>query len=147
VAIRKWRGSFAAMTILLPIVLLIVQAATVPDFTAAVDAYRAAIVAGDKAALDRLLHADFLIMSGDGQYRDKAGELADLVAEGFAVHEFRLDEPRYRVVGTTGMATGILRWRMTFQGRESTVERRTTMTWARDGSHWQMIGQHVSRLK
>jgi ketosteroid isomerase-like protein len=36
---------------------------------------------------------------------------------------------------------------MTFNGRESTVERRTTMTWARAGDRWQMIAQHVSRVK
>jgi len=123
------------------------QSDAASDFTAAVDAYRAAIVAGDRPALDRLLHADFLITSGDGQTRDKAGELADLVGDGFKVHEFRLDEPRFRTFGNTGVATGILRWRMTYQGRESAIERRTTMTWIKDGARWSLVAQHVSRLK
>ena len=117
------------------------------DLTAAVDQYRAAIVKGDRETLAKLFHDDFVITSGDGQTRDKAGELADLVADGFTVHEFRLDEPRYRVVGTTGVATGILRWSMTFNGRTSSVERRTTMTWARQGDRWQLVAQHVARLK
>ena len=124
-----------------------VQPGPVAELTAAVDQYRNAIVKGDRDSLARLIHDDFIITSGDGQTRDKAGELADLVAPGFTVHEFRLDEPRYRTVGTTGIATGVLRWRMTFNGRESSVERRTTMTWARVGDRWQMLAQHVSRVK
>jgi hypothetical protein len=79
--------------------------------------------------------------------RDKTGELNDLVVPDLKVHEFRLDEPRYRVVGNTGIATGVLRWRMTFRGRESAVERRTTMTWVKDGKAWRMVAQHVSRLQ
>jgi ketosteroid isomerase-like protein len=97
--------------------------------------------------LSNLLHSDFTITAGDGKMRDKAGELNDLVAAGFTVHEFRLDEPRYRVTGDTGIATGVLRWRMTFNGRESTAERRTTMTWIRDGKAWRMLAQHVSRVQ
>jgi ketosteroid isomerase-like protein len=117
------------------------------ELTAAVDQYRNAIVKADRATLAALLHDDFVITSGDGQARDKAGELADLVADGFTVHEFRLDEPRYRVYGSTGVATGILRWSMTFNGRASSVERRTTMTWAKQGDRWQMVAQHVARVK
>ena len=117
------------------------------ELIAAVDAYRAAIVAGQREVLSELLHNEFWIMSGDGQMRDKTGELNDLVAAGFKVHEFRLDEPRYRAVGDTGIATGVLRWRMTFNGRESTAERRTTMTWIRDGKTWRMLAQHVSRVQ
>lgn len=124
-----------------------IQSAAASDFSAAVDAYRAAIVAGDRPAIDRLLHADFLITPGDGQTRNKAGELADLVGDSVTVHEFRLDEARYRTFGHTGVATGVLRWRMTFQGRESAIERRTTMTWITDGARWSLVAQHVSRLK
>jgi ketosteroid isomerase-like protein len=129
--------------------LIVVSLAQSPsaDFTAAVDQYRNAIVRADRVALAALLHDDFVIMSGDGQTRDKAGELADLVADGFTVHEFRLDEPRYRVYGSTGVATGILRWSMTFNGRTSSVERRTTMTWAKQGDRWQMVAQQVARVK
>jgi ketosteroid isomerase-like protein len=116
------------------------------DFTNAVDQYRAAIVKGDRAALGQLIHDEFMITSGDGQSRDKQGEIADLVADGFTVHEFRLDEPRYRVIGNTGIATGVLRWSMTFNGRKSTAERRTTMTWVKNGDRWQMVAQHVARL-
>jgi ketosteroid isomerase-like protein len=126
---------------------LFVTTAQAGDATAAIDAYRAAIVAGDRPALERLLHSDFVITSGDGQLRDKAGELADLVADGFKVHEFRLDDARVRTIGTTAIATGILRWRMTFEGRESSIERRTTMTWINDGGRWQLVAQHVARVK
>ena len=117
------------------------------DLTTAVDEYRAAIVKGDRAALAALIHEDFLITSGDGIVRDKQGEIADLVADGFTVHEFRLDEPRYRVQGTTGVAMGILRWSMTFNGRKSSAERRTTMTWIKNGERWQMFAQQVARLQ
>jgi ketosteroid isomerase-like protein len=134
-------------TLLAIAVALSAVAQPAPDLTAAVDQYRAAIVKGDRAALGRLLHDDFVITSGDGQTRDKAGEITDLVADGFTVHEFRLDDARYRAYGTTGVATGILRWSMTVNGRTSSVERRTTMTWAKSGSGWQMVAQHVARLK
>ena len=65
-----------------------------------------------------------------------ATQLDDSVVADLKVHEFRLDDARYRVAGGTGIATGILRWRMSFQGRESAVERRTTMTWVKEGTRW-----------
>ena len=123
------------------------QPAAEKDLIAAVDAYRAAIVAGQRARLSDLIHDSFSIMAGDGTMRDKTGELNDLVVADLTVHEFRLDQPRYRVVGDTGIATGVLRWRMTYRGRESAVERSTTMTWVREGKAWRMVAQHVSRLQ
>jgi len=134
------------MPFVLAALLLGLAPTPVADLTAAVDQYRAAIVKGDRAALATLMHDDF-VLHGDGQYRDKAAEIADLVADGFTVHEFRLDEPRYRVIAGTGIATGILRWSMTFNGRQSTAERRTTMTWVKNGERWQMAAQHVARMK
>ena len=134
------------MDALLAIAVLSLQV-TVQDFPSTVDAYRAAIVASDRPALERMLHDDFVITAGDGQTRDKTGELADLVGESLTVHEFRLDEARYRTIGDTGIATGILRWRMTYRGRESSIERHTTMTWVREASAWRMVAQHVSRVK
>ena len=113
------------------------------DLINAVDAYRAAIVAGQREVLSDLIHDDFSITSGSGQTRDKTGELNDLVAADLKVHEFRLDEARYRVVGGTGVVSGVLRWRMTYRGRESSIERRTSMTWVRDGKVWRLLGQHV----
>lgn len=135
------------MLLLLPLLLTAVLGQPATDLAAAVDRYRGAIVKADRATLTLLLHDDFVITSGDGQTRDKAGEIADLVADGFVVHEFRFDEPRYRVYDTTGVATGILRWSMTVNGRQSSVERRTTMTWVKNGDRWQMVAQHVARLK
>jgi ketosteroid isomerase-like protein len=129
------------------LVLLLATQPAQQDLISAVDVYRNAIVAGQRGVLADLLHDDFSITAGDGTRRDKAGELNDLVVAELKVHEFRLDEPRYRTAGNTGIVTGILRWRMTFQGRESSIERRTTMTWVRKGGRWRLLAQHVSRLK
>ena len=129
------------------VLVLTTQTAPHQELVAAVDAYRNAIVAGQREVLGQLLHDDFSITAGDGTMRDKAGELNDLVVADLKVHEFRLDDARYRTVGATGIVTGVLRWRMNFQGRESSIERRTTMTWVRDGDRWRLLAQHVSRLK
>lgn len=113
----------------------------------ALDAYSEGIVRGDRGAIEALLDDRFVITSGDGALRDKRAELADLFpGPELVVHEFEIDDLEIRVFDRAAVATGILRWKMTYRKQPSAIERRTTVMLIRSGSAWRIVGQHVSRI-
>ena len=85
------RAILAAAVLLAP---GMVHAAPLPaDLAAAAHAYDAAQVNGDRAALERLVADDYVLVNGAGQVQDKARLIADYVAPGFKLDPFTIEEP------------------------------------------------------
>jgi ketosteroid isomerase-like protein len=109
---------------------------------------RAAQLAADTAALDRLIADDLLFTGPDGQLGTKA---QDLAAHGSGVVRVRAHEPeelRVRRVGEH-VAVAALRTRLAVDvaGTQHRGTYRYTRVWARerDGA-WQVVGGHVSQV-
>ena len=109
---------------------------------------RAAQLAADVAALDRLIADDLLFAGPDGQLGTKA---QDLDAHGSGVVRFRAHEPeelRVRRVGTDVAITS-LRTRLAVEVGGNIVHGtfRYTRVWAReDGRTWRVAGGQVSEI-
>jgi len=109
---------------------------------------RAAQLAADVAALDRLIADELLFAGPDGQLGTKA---QDLDAHGSGVVRFRAHEPeelRVRRVGAD-VAIASLRARLTVEVGGQTVQGtyRYTRVWAReDGRTWRVVGGQVSEI-
>ena len=109
---------------------------------------RAAQLAADVAALDRLIADELLFAGPDGQLGTKA---QDLDAHGSGVVRFRAHEPeelRVRRVGAD-VAIASLRARLTVEVGGQTVQGtyRYTRVWAReDGRMWRVVGGQVSEV-
>ena len=109
---------------------------------------RAAQLAADVAALDRLIADELLFAGPDGQLGTK---VQDLEAHGSGVVRFRAHEPeelRVRRVGA-GVAIASLRARLTVEVGGQTVQGtyRYTRVWAReDGRTWRVVGGQVSEI-
>jgi len=109
---------------------------------------RAAQLAADVAALDRLIADELLFAGPDGQLGTKT---QDLDAHGSGVVRFRAHEPeelRVRRVGAD-VAIASLRARLTVEVGGQTVQGtyRYTRVWAReDGRTWRVAGGQVSEI-
>jgi ketosteroid isomerase-like protein len=119
-----------------------------PEIVAAEAELRAAQLAADVAALDRLIADELLFTGPDGQLGTKA---QDLDAHGSGVVRFREHEPdelRVRPVGPD-VVVAALRARLAVEVAGTVVRGvyRYTRVWAREGGGpWRVVGGHVSEV-
>jgi len=119
-----------------------------PEIVACEAEIRAAQLAADVAALDRLISDELLFTGPDGQLGTKA---QDLAAHGSGMVRFLAHEPeelRIRRIGAD-VAIAALRTRLTVEvaGTAQRGTYRYTRVWAReDGGSWRVAGGHVSAV-
>jgi ketosteroid isomerase-like protein len=120
---------------------------TDPDIAALEAELRAAQLASDVAALDRLVSDDLLFTGPDGELAGKADDLAihrDGVVR-LSAHE--PEELRVRRV-RDDVVVAALRARLAgvFGGAPFAGTYRYTRVWAREGGRWRVVAGHVSAV-
>lgn len=119
-----------------------------PEIVACEARIRAAQLAADVGALDRLIAEDLLFTGPDGRLGTKA---QDLAAHGSGTVRFRGHEPeelRVRRIGAD-VALAALRARLTVEVAGTLLRGtyRYTRVWAREGDgSWRVVGGHVSTV-
>jgi ketosteroid isomerase-like protein len=119
-----------------------------PEIAALEAELRAAQLAADVMALDRLIADNLLFTGPDGRLGTKA---QDIEAHATGVLRFRSHEPeelRVRRVGKN-VAIAALRARLAVEvgGRITRGTYRYTRVWAREkGGPWRVVGGHVSEV-
>ena len=116
------------------------------DLAAAAHAYDAAQVNGDRAALERLVADDYVLVNGAGQVQDKARLIADYVAPGFKLDPFTIEEPVEKVLGDTALLGGRVNMTGTDGGQRFAVVVRFVDTWARRDGQWRVVYSQVTRV-
>ena len=119
-----------------------------PIIVALEEALRVAQLAGDVAALDKLISDDLLFTGPDGQVGTKA---QDLEAHRAGSVRFRLHEPeelRIRRIGHDVAVVALLaRLTVEVDGALVSGRYRYTRVWARENAGpWRVVGGHVSAL-
>jgi ketosteroid isomerase-like protein len=110
------------------------------------DAYCNAVEKKDSVFLKDLFHENMIITSGNGTKRDKRGELKDALDPRYSVNFFRARNVDVRVYDATAIVTGELYWEMVFDGKTAANERAFTFTYAKVGSSWKIVAQHMGRV-
>jgi ketosteroid isomerase-like protein len=118
------------------------------EIVALESAIRAAQLAADVAALDRLIAEELLFTGPDGRLGTKQ---QDLEAHGSGAIRFRRHEPRELRIRRVGadVAVVALRARLAVEVGGAVVEGiyRYTRVWAREGDgRWRVAGGHVSEV-
>ena len=119
-----------------------------PDIVAAEARIRAAQLAADVAALDRLIADELLFTGPDGQLGTKAQDLELHGSGAVRFREHAPEELRVRRVGAD-VAVSALRARLAVEVAGTLVRGvyRYTRVWAReDGGAWRVVGGHVSEV-
>ena len=119
-----------------------------PEIVAAEAEVRAAQLAADVAALDRLIADELLFTGPTGQLGSKAEDLALHGSGAVRFREHEPDELRVRRVGAD-VAVTALRARLAVEVGGTLVRGvyRYTRVWAREhGGPWRVVGGHVSAV-
>jgi ketosteroid isomerase-like protein len=133
------RARFAVIGVFLPATALAQQSPTL-RVEAAIrqleQRWRVAQQANDTAAFRELLAPDVTFVGTSGALRDRAGYINSR-ADSWIPHsaQFRVDELRLRVYGTTVIVTG----RETSTGHAFNATGRFTHVWARRGATWSLV--------
>lgn len=106
---------------------------------------QAAQLAGDVAALDRLLDDRLVAIGPDGSRFTKDDDLDGHRSGSSVISELTQDHVEVLVVGTTGVTFFTGRVSGTFKGQPMTARLRYTRTWAHDGQlGWRIVAAHIS---
>jgi ketosteroid isomerase-like protein len=124
-----------------------VLAAPLPaDLAAAAHAYDEAQVKGDRAALERLVADDYVLVNGAGAVQSKAQLIADYVAPGFKLDPFTIEAPVEKVLGDTALLGGRVNMTGTDGGQRFALVVRFVDTWAKRDGQWRVVYSQVTRV-
>jgi ketosteroid isomerase-like protein len=125
---------------------LAVAAPLPADLAAAAHAYDVAQVNGDRAALERLVADDYVLVNGAGQVQDKARLIADYVAPGFKLDPFTIEEPVEKLLGDTALLGGRVNMTGVDGGQRFALMVRFVDTWAKRDGQWRVVYSQVTRV-
>jgi hypothetical protein len=115
------------------------------DLARAMDAYEQAQMKGDRGALERLLAADYMLVSGSGQREGKAQFIADLTAPDFKLEPYSIQAHLLRVWPEGAVSAGVARLAGMSGGKRFDSCIRYADTWKREAGRWQVVFTQVAR--
>ena len=118
-----------------------------PDLAAAARAFDAAQVQGDRAALERLLADDYLLVNSADQEESKADFIRDYTAPGFSFAPFTIERPVRRLWPGGAALGGVVAARGTSDGKPYAIRLRFLDIWAKRNGRWQLVLTEASHVK
>lgn len=113
----------------------------------AADARRfAAMVQGDKAALDGLLADDLTYTHSSGQLETKAQFLESLRSGKMRYLSAQPSDQAVRLYGDTAVVTGRAEVKANSQGQELVLSLRFTEVWVKSGGAWKLTAWQSTRV-
>lgn len=107
-----------------------------------------AITRGDAKTLDQLFADEMIVTSGNGEIRDKAGEIKDAAGAfdpDFSwTHPFTTEDVRVRIYKDSAVVTGLATWGFKYKGRVANQERRYTHLYVKQQGQWRIVAQQTS---
>jgi ketosteroid isomerase-like protein len=108
-------------------------------------AWAEAIARGDVKALGELFAEEFVIVSPNGELKNKQQELANLApAPDVVTHYFRTEDAEARVYTDAAVVRGRAVWKVDYKGREIDNNRRYTSTYVKRKGRWLLVAQQIS---
>jgi ketosteroid isomerase-like protein len=136
-----------AATSLAVCVMMNAAAAPMPvELEAAVKAYDAAQITGDRAALTRLLAEDYLLVNGAGALENKKQFVAESTDPAFKLDPFVVLHPANRVWLDGAVVAGEVYLTGRSDGKGFKAHIRFADVWAQRSGRWQVVFTQVTRM-
>jgi ketosteroid isomerase-like protein len=121
------------------------SAAELPaDLAEAARAFDAAQVAGDAAAMKRLVADDYLLINSHGQSESKADLIRDYTTPGFKLDPFTVEGRVAQLWPDGAVLGGVVTLTGAEKGMRYAARLRFADVWARRGGRWQLIYTQAS---
>lgn len=104
-----------------------------------------AIAGRDKAALERILADDFLVVDAGG-ITTKRQLIENIMSPDVVVEPFQTEDTRIRVHGGTVIVTARFAQRGTYRGKEFSAQYRYTDVYVRRGGRWKAVSAQSTRI-
>lgn len=112
---------------------------------AASNAFDAIMKSRDKAAYERMLHADYTYTTEDGKLVSRAEDIAHFSSPDIAITLVEASDKKVRIIGnTSAVETGKYHVTGTSKGKPFDETGRYTTTWIWKELRWQIIADHNS---
>ena len=108
--------------------------------------YDRAIVAGDRAELERILAADYVYVTAEGEIRDRAATIAQHSSGRMRVASEGSRDLQLRWLGDHALIVGRFPGRLTVGGATIPFNERYSSIWAREGGAWRLRHEHASLI-
>jgi ketosteroid isomerase-like protein len=105
-----------------------------------------ALSKNDLAAQERIVAADWMVTSDEGQLMTKAQSDAATKSGATKYTEFAADDMNVRVFGDTAVVTGRSTMKGLRYGRNISGQERFTDVFVRRGGRWQAVSTQVTRI-
>jgi ketosteroid isomerase-like protein len=112
--------------------------------SAAVEALRKAMVAGDKAALDKIAAAELSYGHSSGRHENKAEFIATLIGANSGFSEIKTEGETVRIVGNTALVRHIFHGTRKKDGDK--VKLYTLLVWLEQQGQWKLLARHAAKL-
>lgn len=124
------------------------SAATLKEyaFGRAMDDYEKAQIGGDRAALNRLLADDYMLVNSSGVREDKHAFIADLTDPHFKMQPYSIEHHIVRKWATGAVSAGIAHETGTSDGKPFDACIRFADTWKLVDGRWQVVFTQVARM-
>jgi len=110
------------------------------EIAALEDTRYSAMLTGDVATLDRLLHAELIYMHSSGVADSKVSYLSGLSDGVWAYQHIERADQRIVVQGDTGLVFNRLAIKVKVHGVLKGLDNRALAVWIRDHDQWRLVG-------
>ena len=112
--------------------------------SAAVEALRKAMVAGDKAALEKIAAAELSYGHSSGRHENKAEFIATLVSGSSGFSAIETEAQTIKIVDKIAMVRHIFHGTRRKDGDK--VKLYTLLVWLQQGDQWKLLARHAAKL-
>ncbi|HEY0708691.1 MAG TPA: nuclear transport factor 2 family protein [Polyangia bacterium] len=113
----------------------------------ALDAWKTAMTKKDRAAFEKLYHADLVYAHSSGKTEDKKEAIASVVDGPSSWDAINLSDTKVKLSGKTAIVTGKMEYHQRENGGAPQIVNLFVMTtWTKSGKTWQMLGRQAAKL-
>src|SRR5438034_8719651 len=116
------------------------------DVMAAMDAWKAATMKKDGAALEKLLHPDLTYSHSSGQNQTKADVVKSVTTGKATTTGIDFSEPTVRVYGNTALVRCKVDMTNSTDGKSTTSHLNILHVWLKGSHGWQMVARQATKL-
>ena len=117
-----------------------------PDLAREAHEYERAQIEGDRAALERLIADDYVLVGSDGSRTDKAGHIAEFTASGLELQPVVVREPVEHVWADGAALGGTVDIVGSFAGTPFRQTLRYIDVWALRNGQWRVVYGQATRV-
>ena len=117
-----------------------------PELQKSVDAYNAATLRRDTAALSNIVTDDYVLVNSDGSVQDKTSYLADFRRPGFSIDPYKMEHPIFRVARDAALTAWYFQLHWTQDGRRQNRRLRISHFWMKRDGRWQIAYTQLTRV-